>query len=85
MASATFEEEGQDLAKVILDNSTSLVEDEDSLSKAEPEDAGNKLPDYVCCVVTEGVWTYFAAALLIVVLFAVATLKYCKKYLAKPR
>ena len=85
MASATFEEEGQDLAKVILDNSTSLVEDEDSLSKAEPEDAGNNLPDYVCCVVTEGVWTYFAAALLIVVLFAVATLKYCKKYLAKPR
>ncbi len=85
MASATFEEEGQDLAKVILDNSTSLVDDEDALSKAEPEDAGSKLPDYVCCVVTEGVWTYFAAALLIVVLFAVATLKYCKKYLAKPR
>ncbi len=48
-------------------------------------DGAYVLPDYVCCVVTEGVWTYFAAALLIIVLFAIATLKYCKKYLAKPR
>lgn len=43
------------------------------------------LPDYVCCVVTEGVWTYFACFLLIAVLFAVATLKYCKKRFEKPR
>jgi len=50
------------------------------------DDGDNEgLPDYVCCVVTEGVWTYFSAFLLIAVLFAVATLKYCKKRLAKPR
>ena len=43
------------------------------------------VPDYVCCVVTEGVWTWFAAILLIVVLFSAATLKYCKKRLSKPK
>ena len=43
------------------------------------------VPDYVCCVVTEGVWTWFAAFLLIIVLFSAATLKYCRKRLSKPK
>ncbi len=67
-----------------------MSEEVNLTSVAEPsedtdDDPTKKLPEYVCCVVTEGVWTYFGAALLIVVLFAIATLKYCKKYLAKPR
>ena len=43
------------------------------------------LPPYVCCVLTEGIWTIFAATLLIIVLFTIATLKYFKKYLAKSK
>ena len=43
------------------------------------------IPDYVCCVLTEGVWTIFAASLLIIGLFAIATLKYLKKRLAKTK
>ena len=43
------------------------------------------LPDYVCCVVTEGVWTVFFAVLLSIILTLVATLKYCKKRLSHPR
>lgn len=43
------------------------------------------LPPYVCCAVTEGVWTWFGAILLIFVLCTIATLKYCKKRLAKPK
>ena len=49
----------------------------------DDEDEG--IPPYVCCVLTEGVWTIFSAALLIIVLFTVATLKYFKKYLAQSR
>ena len=44
-----------------------------------------EIPDYVCCVLTEGVWTIFSAATLIIVLFTIATLKYFKKYLARSR
>ena len=33
------------------------------------------VPNYVCCVVTEGVWVWFAAVLLFVVLMFIATLK----------
>ena len=43
------------------------------------------IPDYVCCVLTEGVWTIFGACLLIFGLFTIATLKYFKKYLAKTK
>lgn len=43
------------------------------------------IPPYVCCVVTEGVWTIFGATLLIVALFTIATMKYFKKYLAKSK
>ena len=43
------------------------------------------IPDYVCCVLTEGVWTIFGASLLILGLFTIATLKYFKKYLAKTK
>jgi hypothetical protein len=41
------------------------------------------LPDYVCCVVTEGVWTWFSAFLFTIILFVVATLRYYKKSLRK--
>ena len=41
----------------------------------DDEDKPFPVPDYVCCAVTEGVWTWFFCILLIVVLFAVATLK----------
>ena len=43
------------------------------------------IPDYVCCVLTEGVWTIFGASVLIIGLFTIATLKYFKKYLAKTK
>ena len=43
------------------------------------------IPEYVCCVLTEGVWTVFGACLLIVVLMTIATLKYIKKRLAKTK
>jgi len=41
------------------------------------------IPDYVCCVLTDGIWAIFLSTLLIVVLMTVATLKYLKKYLAQ--
>ena len=43
------------------------------------------IPDYVCCVLTEDVWTIFGACALILSLFTIATLKYFKKYLAKTK
>ena len=43
------------------------------------------IPEYVCCVVTEGVWTVFAACILIIVLLTIATLKYFKKHLSKTK
>ena len=43
------------------------------------------IPDYVCCVLTEDVWTIFGACALILFLFTIATLKYFKKYLAKTK
>ena len=43
------------------------------------------IPEYVCCVLTEGVWTIFGACLLILILFTLATLKYFEKYLAKTK
>ena len=45
------------------------------VSDGDDEEASFPVPDYVCCAVTEGVWTWFFCILLIVVLFAVATLK----------
>lgn len=33
------------------------------------------IPDYVCCVVTEVVWLWFAAVVLFAVLVFIATLK----------
>ena len=33
------------------------------------------VPDYVCCVVTEGVWVWFAAIVLFAVLMFIATMK----------
>lgn len=46
---------------------------------------GHDLPDYVCCVVTEGIWTWFGTILLSVILLTVATLKYCRTRFKKPR
>ena len=43
------------------------------------------IPDYVCCVITEATWTWFAAILFSVILLVLATLKYCRKYLSKPK
>ncbi len=79
-AKTAMEEVGDEPAVIVMGaNST------DAKEEVTGGDGDDSLPDYVCCVVTEGIWTYFAAALLIIVLFAIATLKYCKKYLAKPR
>ena len=36
------------------------------------------IPNYVCCVVTEGVWVWFAAVVLFAVLMFIATLKVSK-------
>ncbi len=66
--------------KTIEFNVTEAVEE--SVTEDRVSDG---LPDYVCCVVTEGAWTYFASTFLIVVLLSVATIKYCKKRLAKPK
>ena len=44
-----------------------------------------KIPPYVCCVLTEETWTWFAAILFFVILLCIATLKYCRKYLSKPK
>ncbi len=49
------------------------------------DDDNFEIPDYVCCVLTEGTWTWFGAFLLIFILFTIATLKYCKKYLTKTK
>ena len=43
------------------------------------------IPDYVCCVLTEGTWTWFGAVLFSVILLLIATLKYCRKHLSKPK
>ena len=43
------------------------------------------IPEYVCCVITESIWTWFAAILFSVILLLLATLKYCFKYLSKPK
>ena len=45
----------------------------------------DKIPPYVCCVLTEETWTWFAAILFFVILLLIATLKYCRKYLSKPK
>ena len=44
-----------------------------------------EIPDYVCCVITDGTWTWFAAILFSVILLILATLKYCRKHLSKPK
>merc|ERR1712223_2319364 len=44
-----------------------------------------KIPPYVCCVLTEEAWTWFAAILFFAILLFIATLKYCRKYLSKPK
>ena len=51
----------------------------------QQEEINNKIPDYVCCVITESTWTWFAAILFSVILLVLATLKYCRKYLSKPK
>ena len=43
------------------------------------------IPDYVCCVLTEGTWTWFGAILVSLLLLLIAILKYCRKYLSKPK
>ncbi len=43
------------------------------------------LPDYVCCVITDGIWIWFFFLTTFAVLILIVTLKYCKKRLAKPR
>ena len=43
------------------------------------------IPEYVCCVITEAIWTWFATILFSVILLLLATLKYCRKYLSKPK
>ena len=45
----------------------------------------SEIPDYVCCVVTESVWTWFLTIILSVMLFAMATLRYCKRYLGSEK
>ena len=54
-----------------------------------PEDLNNNstsaIPEYVCCVITEAIWTWFATILFSVILLLFATLKYCRKYLSKPK
>ena len=43
------------------------------------------IPDYVCCVLTDGTWTWFGAILVSLLLLLIAILKYCRKYLSKPK
>ena len=43
------------------------------------------IPDYVCCVLTDSIWTWFVAILISVLLLLIAILKYCRKYLSKPK
>ena len=45
----------------------------------------DKIPPYVCCVLTEGTWTWFAAILFFAILMLIATLKYCRKHLSQPK
>ena len=71
-------------AEANLTSTVTPAEVESTSVRLGPEEAF-PVPEYVCCVVTEAVWTWFAATLLIVVLFAVATLKYCKKRMNKPK
>jgi hypothetical protein len=52
---------------------------------ADDDPAEEGIPSYVCCVLTEGTWTWFAAILLSVILLLLATLKYCRKYLSKTK
>ncbi len=60
----------------------------EKLTEIDPrgdEEDDFEIPDYVCCVLSEGTWTWFGAFLLIFILLLVATLKYCRKYLSKPK
>ena len=54
-------------------------------TKMDENNKEEKIPPYVCCVLTEETWTWFAAILFFVILLCVATLKYCRKYLSKPK
>ena len=51
----------------------------------DDKNSEQKIPPYVCCVLTEETWTWFAAILFFVILLLVATLKYCRKYFSKPK
>lgn len=65
------------------DDYNSTIEDATfAPSDEEPEDV---IPPYVCCIVTDGVWTWFASILFTVILMLIATLKYCRKHLSKPK
>lgn len=49
------------------------------------EETNDEIPPYVCCVLTEGAWTWFAAILFSVILLLISTLKYCRKHFSKPK
>ena len=54
---------------------------DDEIDTVNEED----IPDYVCCVLPDGTWTWFGAVLVSVLLLLIAILKYCRKYLSKPK
>ena len=60
-----------------FENEKMKVEDREMLD--------SEIPDYVCCVVTESVWTWFLTIILSVLLFALATLRYCKRHLGSEK
>ena len=59
-----------------LNKSASMESYENGSQTRDGEDSDEvAIPDYVCCVVTEGVWVWFAAILLFAILMFIATLK----------
>ena len=56
----------------------------ENMEKNDTEEK-NIIPDYVCCVLSEGTWTWFGAILVSLLLLLIAILKYCRKYLSKPK
>ena len=78
-----------DCSLVPVRDTNRTLKNEQSYNQQEPHEMNVNeefiIPDYVCCVLTEDVWTIFGACALIISLFTIATLKYFKKYLAKTR
>lgn len=61
---------------VRLHKSASMDSNENRSQTHNGEDSDEvAVPDYVCCVVTEGVWVWFAAIVLFAILMFIATLK----------